>query len=107
MHPCLLDENTPVAFARLITVHEVSTIQGLGWAGVKNGELMRKASQVCDVFITLDRNLEYQQSVKNLSFGVVVLVARSSRLADLSPLVPGLLQAIGNAIAGKVLKVNL
>lgn len=79
----------------------------LVWAGVKNGELMRRASEVCDVFITLDRNLEYQQNVKSLSFGVVVLVARSSRVSDLSPLVPGLLQAIGNAIAGNVQKVSL
>ena len=101
----LLDENIPVAFGSLITAHQVSTVQGLGWAGVKNGELMRKASQICDVFVTLDRNLEYQQSVRNLSFGVVVLVARSSRIADLSPLVPGLLQAIEDAVAGKVLKV--
>jgi len=103
----LFDENIPVAFAGLIAFHEVSTVQALGWAGVKNGELMRRASEVCDVFITLDRNLEYQQNVKSLSFGVVVLVARSSRVSDLFPLVPGLLQAIGNAIAGNVQKVSL
>ncbi|MCA9010956.1 MAG: DUF5615 family PIN-like protein [Planctomycetaceae bacterium] len=102
----LLDENIPVAFARQITLHEVSTVQWLGWSGIKNGELMRRAGEVCDVFITLDRNLEYQQDVTTLSFSVIVLVARSSRIADLSPLIPELLRAVERARAGKVLKVS-
>lgn len=67
---------------------------------------MRRAGEVCDVFITLDRNLEYQQDVTTLSFSVIVLVARSSRIADLSPLISELLKAVERARAGKVLKVS-
>jgi hypothetical protein len=43
-----------------------------GWAGIKNGELLRRSHGMCDVFVTLDRNLEFQQNIKVLSFGVVV-----------------------------------
>jgi hypothetical protein len=38
-----------------------------GWAGVKNGELLRLASDRFDVLITVDRNLEYQQNLSELA----------------------------------------
>jgi hypothetical protein len=48
-----------------------------GWAGKKNGELLRVAAGDIDVFTTIDSNLVYQQKVGVLPFGVVVLAARS------------------------------
>jgi hypothetical protein len=48
-------------------------VHGHGWAGIKNGELLRRAHGECDVFVTLDRNLEFQQNLKILRFGVVVV----------------------------------
>ena len=53
----LLDENFPADFAKLLGDHEVTTVHSLGWSGIKNGELLRRAHTVCDVFVTLDRNL--------------------------------------------------
>jgi hypothetical protein len=35
----------------------------IGWSGVKNGELLRRAAGVCDVFVTLDRSLQHQQKI--------------------------------------------
>jgi len=35
----------------------------MGWAGIKNGELLRLASASFDVFLTVDRNIEHQQDV--------------------------------------------
>lgn len=66
----LLDENFPADFAKLLVGHEISTVHGLGWSGIKNGELLRRASEVCEVFVTLDRNLEFQQNIKGLPFGI-------------------------------------
>lgn len=60
----LLDENFPSDFVAEFTDVEVLTVHGLGWSGIKNGELLRRAKQVCDVFVTLDRNLEFQQNIK-------------------------------------------
>jgi predicted nuclease of predicted toxin-antitoxin system len=56
----LLDENFPVDFAAMLTGHEIATVHSLGWSGIKNGELLRRAHAVCDVFVTLDRNLQFQ-----------------------------------------------
>jgi hypothetical protein len=41
----------------------------------KNGELLRRVYSICEVFVTLDRNLEFQKNIKVLPFGVVVVQA--------------------------------
>jgi hypothetical protein len=66
----------------------------MGWTTLKNGELLALASAKFDVFVTVDRNLSFQQDIVSFSIAVVVLQARSNRLADLIPLVPSLLPAI-------------
>jgi predicted nuclease of predicted toxin-antitoxin system len=59
----LLDENFPADLAALLVGHDASNVHTHGWAGIKNGELLRRAHGVCDVFVTLDRNLEFQQNI--------------------------------------------
>lgn len=98
----LLDENFPADFAALLVGHEVAHVHGLGWAGIKNGELLKRAAEVCEVFVTLDRNLQFQQNLKVLRFGVVVVHARSNRMADLKPLIPALLAATKQVSAGQI-----
>ena len=104
----LLDENFPVDFAKLLVGHEVTTlhVHNLGWSGIKNGELLRRASSVCEVFITLDRNLEFQQNTKVLPFGVVVLCARSNRIFDLTPHIDSLLEAANRIAPGQVERIS-
>ena len=102
----LLDENFPIDFAKLLVGHEVATVHSLGWSGIKNGELLRRAYSVCDVFVTLDRNLEFQQNIKVLSFGIVVVRARSNRVADLSPHIECILAAANRVMPGQVEKVG-
>lgn len=102
----LLDENLPVDFAAELPGHEVSTVVGLGWSGVLNGELMHRAISCCDVFVPLDRNIEFQQNISTLPFGVVVVRSRSNRLVHLRPLAAAVLAAIGNAQAGRLQTVG-
>ena len=33
----------------------------MGWAGIKNGRLLAAAEKEFDVFVTVDRNLSFQQ----------------------------------------------
>ena len=40
----LLDENLPHDLRKLLPGHDVFTVAYLGWAGVKNGELLRRAA---------------------------------------------------------------
>jgi len=84
----------------------VKPVPEAGWAGKKNGDLLRAATGSVDVFVTIDSNLVYQQTVGVLPFGVVVLVARSNRLGDLLPLVPDILVALSSIRPGQVLRVG-
>ena len=98
----LLDEKFPADFAKLLVGHEVSTVHSLGWSGIKNGELLRRASEVCEAFVTLERKLEYQQNIKALSVGVVVVRSISNRMAHLAPHVSSILAAAGRVSLGTV-----
>jgi predicted nuclease of predicted toxin-antitoxin system len=102
----LLDECVDWRLARAIADHDVTTAQQMGWASIKNGELLALASERFDVFVTADRNLTYQQNVRALPIAIIVLHAKTSRLADLLPLVPSLLAAIGSAKPGVVATVS-
>jgi predicted nuclease of predicted toxin-antitoxin system len=58
----LLDECVDRRLARDIPGHEVVTVVSLGWAGVRNGELLRRAAGNFDVFVTVDRNLAFSNA---------------------------------------------
>ena len=102
----LLDESLPRKLGRELTGHEVRTVQQVGWAGLKNGELLRQASGKFDVLVTGDRNLEYQQNSSRLSIAVVVLVALNSRIETLRPLVPELLQVLARIVPGQLVHIG-
>jgi uncharacterized protein DUF5615 len=59
----LLDECVPRALREELLGHEVMTVAEVGWAGVKNGELVLLAARRFDLLLTVDRNLEYQQNL--------------------------------------------
>jgi hypothetical protein len=103
----LLDENFPADFAKLLVGHEAFNVHTHGWAGIKNGELLRRAHGICDAFVTLDRNLEFQQNIKILSFGVVVVRARSNRIVDLTPHIQGILKSVIDIHPGQIIAVGV
>jgi predicted nuclease of predicted toxin-antitoxin system len=98
----LLDENLPRDLASELPGHDIDTIIGLGWGGIKNGELLRRCEGRFDVLLTMDSSIEFQQRVSNRPFGVIVIRARSSRMADLLPLIPKLLSGIAALQSGEV-----
>ena len=95
-----LDECVDWRLARDIVGHEVKTAHQMGWATIKNGELLTLAAEQFDVFVTVDRNLSFQQNLISIPITVVVLQAKTNRLADLRPLVPSLLAAMESARPG-------
>ena len=86
----LLDESVPARLRRSLTDHQVSTVVREGWSGVKNGKLLALAAASFDVFITVDKNLPFQQNLDALPIAVVVLDAQSNELQFLLPLMPAL-----------------
>ena len=99
----LLDESLPHDLAPLIAGHDVSTVRDEGWSGVMNGKLLALAATKFDVFVTADRNLEFQQNLAKLPLAVVVLLARKNRIQDLEALLPELDQTL-NHIPPRVLR---
>jgi hypothetical protein len=104
----LLDECVDWRLARDIVGHDVKTARQMGWATIKNGELPALAAKDFDVFVTVDRNLSFQQNLASFSIAVIIIRAKSNRLADLRPLTPQLLSAIesGRAGAAKFIEVD-
>jgi hypothetical protein len=97
-----LDECIDWRLSRHITGHDVKTARQMGSTAIKNGELLALASAEFDAFVTVDRNLAFQQDVPGLRIAVVVLHAKTNRLSDLRPLIPGLLSKLDSARQGTV-----
>jgi hypothetical protein len=49
----------------------------MGWSGVKNGKLLALAADEFDAFVTVDKNMPYQQNLTTLPVAVIVLDAAS------------------------------
>lgn len=79
----------------------------MGWGGVKNGDLLVLAAKEFDAFLTVDKNLPYQQNLANLPIAVVVLEAYSNELVALEPLVPKLEKVLGNLQPRKLVRVKM
>lgn len=102
-----LDECVDRRLARDIVGHDVRTARQMGWTSIKNGELLTLAAQHFDVFVTVDRNLAFQQNLHAHPIPILVLRAKTNRLADLKPLVPLLLAVVDTAKAGSVEFIGL
>jgi hypothetical protein len=96
----LLDECVPARLKRALPTHHVSTVPQEGWSGIKNGRLLALAATAFDAFITVDKNLPYQQNTSTLPVSVFVLDAISNELPYLLPLVPNLEAALSNHTPG-------
>jgi len=69
----LLDECVPAPIQRLLTNHVCSTVQGQGWGGLKNGDLLQLAEGEFDLFITSDQNIRYQQNLAGRRIAILEL----------------------------------
>lgn len=102
----LLDECVPRRLRRALPQFDVVHVRDAGWTGRRNGVLLRLMLEAgYQVFVTVDRNLEYQQNVAAAGVAVVVLLARKNRLQELLPLMPRAAEAIAAAAPGTVTRV--
>lgn len=102
----LLDECADARMAGEITGHDVQTVPQMGWAGFPDGILLGLAQASSDVLVTTDQNLEFQQNLARFDLAVVVLKAKTNRLAELKLLVPALLAALPTAAGRKATHVT-
>jgi hypothetical protein len=72
----LFDEDVPRKLMRVLLRHEIHTIAGMEWGGIKNGALLKLIEhEGFDVFLTGDKNMEKQQRLEDRSFAVLVMSA--------------------------------
>lgn len=105
----LLDENIDVRFKNLFdaNVHAVFTIKDMDWLGIKNGVLLKLLEENSfDVFISVDKNLPYQQNEKNLPVLIIILNVKRNVLERISKLYPEILKLISRKEGRKIMVLN-
>ena len=103
----LLDECVPRRLKRELPGHDVHTVTEMGWSGIKNGPLLRRAAQEFDVFLTVDQGVEYQQNLFGLDLAIVVMVAATNDIDDVRSLMPRVRETLGSASAGSIIRVQI
>lgn len=70
----LFDHGMPAPLASFLKNHTVQRARELGWETLSNGDLLRAAEDAhFDVFVTSDKNLKYQQNLRDRKLAIVVL----------------------------------
>ena len=98
----LLDENLDWRLERDLLGQYVASVPRIGWAGITNGELIERAEGRFEVLITMDTGLAHQLDFSQRSIAVIVLRARSNRLADTRPLMTRLLALLETITPGAI-----
>ena len=78
----------------------------MGWAGLKNGELLSEAQKKFDVFITNDQNLTFQQNLLRYNIAVLVLCPISNKLEDTIDILPKAIKKLDVIKAGQAIFVK-
>lgn len=102
----LIDESLPRKLKLELPGHNVSTVPEMGWAGKKNGELLRLMSAQFDVFITIDGNLHYQQNLSDSKTALIVLSALNNKLETLKPLMAQVLSTLQDIEPGQLVVIG-
>ena len=101
----LLDACVPSRLAGELPDHEVQTAPKMSWADL-DGPLLDAMAERFDVLVTVDKSLPKQQRIDNRPLAVVVLRAKTNRLADLLLHVPSLRAVLENARPGQVFEIS-
>ena len=76
--------------------HDIKTAYEMGWDTLKNGALVDTAQVEYDVHLTVDQNLQHQQSLQGRQIALIVIVAQDNKVATLEPLVPQAARPVTN-----------
>ena len=101
----LPDENLPRQLkADFEPEYDVKTVRDMGWLGKKNGELLGLiVFNGFDFFVTIDKNIRYQQNLGRIDLVIFLLLAVNNRRETLQILVEKIKQKIKE---GNLQKLN-
>ncbi|MEJ7829680.1 MAG: hypothetical protein WKF91_15830 [Segetibacter sp.] len=104
----LLDESLPRKLKKDFgNQHEIWSVRDKDWLGKKNGELLGlMIDDKFDLFVTVDRNLTYQQNLENISLIIFVLCANDNRRETLQKLIPKLFDRLAEGNLQNIIKIS-
>ncbi len=98
----LIDECLPKSIKHEFFGHLALTVRDMGWDSKTNGELMSVAmNEGFEVFVTVDKNLQFQQNLKKYNIIVIVLDVFKNEIEFLKPIVPDVLKGLTDLRKGE------
>lgn len=107
MRRVLFDENLPRQLRRDLGGFSIRTVQEEGWGSLQNGQLLRRAAESFEVFVTADRRMQYQQSLPSFAIGIVLIVTPRLQLGTLRTVLEPLRQAMAIVKPGEKVTVTV
>ena len=101
----LLDESVPRLVKTQLSEFPITTVQEMGWSGIKNGDLLKAAEQHFTIFITADQQLRYQQNLTGNPLAIIVLPTNQVPLV--TTLLPRIREAIADIQPATIIEVPL
>lgn len=104
MKKVILDENLPVGLRHYLPEFDVVTVDYLRWNGTRNGELIQRIEGIYDVLVTGDKNLRYQQNLRERKVSIVELPF--TRIESLHSRIDDIVQAIRDSSTSSYIKIQ-
>ena len=101
----ILDECTPHIVKKRLPHLAISTVQEMGWGGIKNGALLKLVEPLFDAFITTDKNLRYQQNLSGKSLAFIQLP--TNQVPIVAALVPEIEAALATIKPGDFIEIAM
>jgi hypothetical protein len=102
----LFDQGTPVPIRGFLVGHTVRTAAQEHWDTLKNGDLLTVAEQAgFEVFLTTDKNMQYQLNMAGRTIAVVVIGVQ--QWPALQPHVALVVGAVNAATPGSFTQVDI
>ena len=86
--------------------HVVVTVQEMGWASFKNGELLKLANEQFDVLMTVDKNMRYQNNFTGLNICVLTIIVKFNKLQNLIPVVDAIIKELESLKPGQIKSIG-
>ncbi|HXG85126.1 MAG TPA: DUF5615 family PIN-like protein [Pyrinomonadaceae bacterium] len=105
----LLDENLPKKLKiQFSAEHEIFTVREKNWNGKRNGELLGLLTlDGFDAFVTIDKNLQYQQNLKRFPVKLYILAAPNNKIETLTAYIEKLAAILRQHSENQITVVNL
>jgi hypothetical protein len=102
----VIDEGVPRALARELASCGCNIAMfPSAWKGLRNGSLLARMRETgFDCLVTCDKNLEWQQPIRQSEIAIVVLPFQ--KLGELRPIVDRIAEAISSARQGEVTRIE-